>query len=145
VSLFKTESESETDVSPSEYIQNVLKRKVPHDRTFGVYQDDRDGSFKIGRSNFKYKDKHVFVDGRKYKTQGLWESWTRSKPDKNAVYIQDRQAYKQIFLQSNAHRVKYNPRVRSKQTGLLNIRDSFRNCLLTRTKFLGDRFNNVSG
>jgi len=71
VPLFKSESESETDVSPSEYIQNVLKRKVPHDRTFGVYQDDRDGSFKIGLSNFKYKDKHVFVDGRKYKTQGL--------------------------------------------------------------------------
>jgi len=32
-----------------------------------VYQDDTDGSFKIGRSNFEYKDKHVFVDGKNYK------------------------------------------------------------------------------
>jgi len=75
-----------------------------------VYQDDADGSFKIGRSSFKYNDKHVFVDGRKYKvTQGLWELLTKSKPDKNAVTIQDRQAYKQILLQSNAHRVNYSP------------------------------------
>jgi len=62
--LFKMESESETDVSPmhSEHIQNVLRRKVSHDPTFGVYQDDTDGSFRIGRSSFKYNDKHVFVD-----------------------------------------------------------------------------------
>ena len=94
------ESESETDLSPmhSEYIQNVLRRKESHDPTFGVYQDDADGSFKIGRSSFKYNDKHVFVDGRKYKvTQGLWELLTKSKPDKNAVTIQDRQAYKQTL------------------------------------------------
>ena len=52
------ESESETDHSPmhSEYIQNVLRRKVSHDPTFGVYQDITDGSFKIGRSSFKYND-----------------------------------------------------------------------------------------
>ena len=51
---FKTEtidSESETDTSPfhSSYINNVLHREVSHDRTFGVYEDDTDGSFKIGR------------------------------------------------------------------------------------------------
>ena len=67
---FKTEtldSESETDSLPihSEYINNVLKRKVLHDRNFGVNQDDTDGSFKIGRSGFKFNNKHVFVDGRK--------------------------------------------------------------------------------
>jgi len=58
VPLFKTQSESETDVSPvhSEYIQNVLRRKVSHDPTFGVYQDDADGSCKIERSSFKYND-----------------------------------------------------------------------------------------
>jgi len=94
----------------SEYIQNVLRRKVSHDPTFGVYQDDTDGSFKIGRSSFKYYYKHVFVDGRKCKaTQGQWELLTKSKPDKNAVTIQDKQAYKQILLQSNAHRVNYIP------------------------------------
>jgi len=101
VPLFKTESESETDVSPmhSEYIQNVLRRKVSHEPTFGVYQDDTDGSFKTGRSSLKYNDKHVFVDGTKYKaTQGLWELLTNSKPDKNAASIQDRQSYKLILF-----------------------------------------------
>jgi len=64
-----------------------------------VYQDDTDGSFKRGRSSFKYNDKHVFVDGRKYKaTEGLWELLTKAKPDKNAVTIQDKQAYKQILF-----------------------------------------------
>jgi len=51
----------------SEYTQNVLRRKVSKGPTFGVYQDDVDGSFKIGRSNFNYNDKHVFVDGRELK------------------------------------------------------------------------------
>jgi hypothetical protein len=54
------------------YIHLVLRRKAPHDPTFGVYQDDNNGSFKIGRSSFKYDDQHVFVDGKKYKaTPGL--------------------------------------------------------------------------
>ena len=67
VTLFKTESESETDTLPphSKYIQDVLTRKVTHDPTFGVYQDDTDGSFKIGRASFKYNNKHVFVYGKK--------------------------------------------------------------------------------
>jgi len=59
---------------------------LSHDPTFGVYQDETDGSFKIGRSSFKYKDKHVFVDGKKYKaTQGLWKLLTKSKPDKTRL------------------------------------------------------------
>jgi len=112
---FKTEtlgSESETDTLPvhSKYINNVLKRKVSHDRTYGVYQDETDGSFKIGRSGFKFNNKHVFVDGKNYKaTQGLWELLTESQPNRNLVTMQDRQAYKQILLQSNAHRVNYSP------------------------------------
>jgi len=75
-----------------------------------VYQDDTNGSFKIGSSNFKYKDNHVFVDGRKYKaTRDQWELLTTTKPYKNAVNFQDRQENKQIPLQSNAHRVNYSP------------------------------------
>ena len=68
--LFKTVSESETVSSHthSKYIHNVLNRKVSHDRTFGDYQDDTDGSFKIVRSSSKYENKHVFVDGKIYKT-----------------------------------------------------------------------------
>jgi len=68
------ESESESVISPlhSEYISNVFKRKVSNDPTFGVYQDNIDSSFKIGCLCFKYNDKHVFVDGRKYKAnEGL--------------------------------------------------------------------------
>ena len=64
--LFKTDYESETDSSPihSEYIQNVSRRKLSHETTFGVYQGDANGSLKIGRSSFKYNDTHVFVVGR---------------------------------------------------------------------------------
>ena len=51
----------------SKYIHNVLQRKVSHDPTFGVYQNDNNGSFKKGISNFKYNDKYVFVGCQKYK------------------------------------------------------------------------------
>ena len=63
---FKTESESETDTSPthSMYIHNVLTRKITHDPNFGVYHDDTGGSFKIVRSRFVYNNKHVLVDGK---------------------------------------------------------------------------------
>jgi len=63
--MFKTEPESETDVYPmySDYIQNVLRRRMLHDTTFDVYEVDVDGSFNIGSPIFKYNDKHVFVDG----------------------------------------------------------------------------------
>ena len=64
VPLFNTEmldSESETESLPvhSKYIDNALKRKGSHDPTFGVYQDDKDSSFKIGRSSFKYHNKRI--------------------------------------------------------------------------------------
>jgi len=96
---FKTEtldSESEKDSLPihSEYINNVFKRKVSHDRNFGVYQEETDGSFKIGRSGFKFNNKHVFVDGRKYKaTQGMWQLQTEANPARNSVTMQDKQTY----------------------------------------------------
>ena len=66
VPLFQTKSESESGTLPahSMYIQNVLTRKVSHNPTFGVYQDDTEGSFKIERASFKYNYKHVFVDGK---------------------------------------------------------------------------------
>jgi len=69
VPLFKRVIESETDASSahSKYIHNVLTRKVFHDPTFGVYQDDTNGAFTMGRSSFKYNDKHVFVDGKSYR------------------------------------------------------------------------------
>ena len=43
--MFITESDSETDTLPahSKYIQDVLTRKVSHDPTFGIYQDDNGG------------------------------------------------------------------------------------------------------
>ena len=89
VPLFKTERlESGTEIDSLPYIQNVLKHKTTDDPTFGGYQDDNDGSFKIRRSSFKYNDKHVFVDGKKYKAiQGLWELLTQSRPDENLVLL----------------------------------------------------------
>ena len=103
------ESESQTDTDThSKYIQNVLTRKESHDHTFGVYQDETHGCFIMGRSSFKYNDKHVFVDGKKYKTTyDVWELPTQSRPEINLVFNQHKKAYKQITLQSNAHRVKY--------------------------------------
>jgi len=104
------ELENNSQTVHSNYIHNVFRRKLSHDPTFGVYQNDTNGSFKIGRSSFKYTHKHVFVDGKKYKaTQSLWKLLTKSKHDKNAVTFQDKQTYKQILLQSNAHRVNYSP------------------------------------
>ena len=75
-----------------------------------MYEADTNCSFKIGRSRFKYNHKHVFEDGKKYKaTPGMWELLTKSKPDRHLVSVQDKQAYKQILLQFNAHRVNYKP------------------------------------
>jgi hypothetical protein len=93
VPLFKAESQSSTDTPPthSKYIHSVLTRKVSRDPTFGVYQDDTDVSFEIGRSSYKYNNKHVFVDGKRFMaTQGLSELLTLSRPDKNVVTYQDR-------------------------------------------------------
>jgi hypothetical protein len=93
----------------------VLRRKLSHDPTIGVYEDETDGSFKIGRSSFKYTDKHVFVEGRNYETtEGLWELLTKYKPDKNAVTFQDKQAYTQILI--SQMRIVTVPQVRSKRT-----------------------------
>ena len=88
-----------------------------------MYQDETDGSFKIGRSGFKFNNKHVFVDGRKYEaTQGLWELLTEVNPDRNSVTMQDRQTYKQILIQSNAHRVSYSPSGKIKASKSLKYR-----------------------
>ena len=75
----------------------------------------------------------MFVDGKKYKaTQGLWELITKSKPDRNVVSMQEKQAYKQIILQSIAHRVKYSPSRNIKANKSLNIRRLFLSPLLTK-------------
>jgi len=97
---FKLESELETNSQPvhSKYILNVLRRKLSHNPTFGVYQNETDGSFKIGSSTFKYTDKNMLVDDRMYNaTQGLWELLTKSKPDKNVVTFQDRHISKYSY------------------------------------------------
>ena len=116
--VFKSEtaqSGSETDVSDaspvhSKYIHSVLRRKVSHDPTFRVYQDDTDCSFIIGKSNFKCNVKYIFVDNKNYKvTQDLWDFQTKSRSDKNMVTLQNKQTYKQILPQSNVHRVNYSP------------------------------------
>jgi hypothetical protein len=118
VPLFETqslESDSEADFLPmhSKCIHNVLTRKLSHNSNFGVYQDDKDGSFNLRRSGSTYNNKDVFVDSKNYKAnQGLWELLAKSKLDKNLVTLQDRQAYKQILFQSNGHRVNYSPKGR---------------------------------
>jgi len=50
------------------------------------------------------------------------ELLTKSKSDKNAVTFQDRQGYKQILLQSNAHMVNYSPAGKIKANKCLKYR-----------------------
>ena len=123
------------------YIHNVLTRKVSHDPAFGVYRDDTDGSFNIGWSSFKYKNKHLFVDGKRYKaTQVLWELLTETRPDKNVITHQYRQEYRQIMVQSNVHRVNYSLSSKIKANkGLKYTRATFRNSLKTQRTCLGNR------
>jgi len=67
--------------------------------------------------------KHVFIDGRKYKaTQGTWELLTEANPDRNSVTMQDKQIYKQILIQSNAHRFIYSPSRKIKASKSLKYR-----------------------
>jgi hypothetical protein len=116
------------------YIHIVLTRKVSHDPTFRVYENDTDGSFKIWRSSFKYNDKHVFVGGKSYKaTQDPWELLTQSRPDKNLFIHQDWQSYKRIILQPNVHRVNYSPSGKIKTNKDLNS-TRFISQLFTKTK-----------
>jgi hypothetical protein len=104
----------------------VLRRKLSRDPTFGVYQNDTDGSFKIGRSNFKYNYKHVFVYGRKYKAiQGFWELLTKSKSDKKAVNFQDRHINKYSYSLTCTELIIV-PQVKSKRTKASSIRALFR-------------------
>ena len=148
--LFKTqslESESETDSLPmhSKYIDNVLTRTLSHDSSFGVYQDDKDGSFKIWRSRFTYYNKDVFVDGKNYRApQGLWQLLAKSKPDKNLVTFPDRQAYKKIYSSLIRIEIIIDPQAGSEQIKALNIHGLFRECLRI-VKYLGNRYNNAFG
>jgi hypothetical protein len=116
VPVFNTETVDNLKLSGSvspvhtKYIKGVLKRKVSHDPTFGVYQNNDDGSFKTGSSKLKFSNKHVFVDGKWFKaTRGLWELLTKPRPDKNSITHRDKLAYKQVLLHSNEHKVNFNP------------------------------------
>jgi hypothetical protein len=52
-------------------MEGARRRAVSHVPTFGVYQAE-DDSFKIGSSDFKYNNTHVFVDNKSYRaTPGL--------------------------------------------------------------------------
>ena len=78
------------------------------------------------------------MDGKNYKaTQGLWELLTQSRADKHQVTHQDRQAYKQVLLQSNALEQIIVLQARSKRTRALNIRGFFRSCFTHKGHALG--------
>ena len=84
----------------------------------------------------------MFVDGKKYKaTKGLWELLSPNLIETWSG-MQDKQAYKQILLQSNVHRVNYTPSGKIKAKRALNIHGLFHNCLRTQRQFLGNRYNN---
>jgi hypothetical protein len=143
--LFKTEtlqSESETNSLPMhlKYIHNVLKREVSHGPTFGVYKDNTDGSFKIGRLSFVYNDKHVFVDGKKYKAmQDPWELLTKCH---NLTKLGHSKTGKHINIyNSRLMRIVIVPHKRAAQSKALNIRGLLCDCLLTHpnVRYVGNR------
>ena len=75
------------------------------------------------------------MDDKRYKLiQGLWEILTQSRPDINAVTIQDKLAHKQLLLQSNAHTVNYSPTAKIKA-----------NKGLKYTRFISQIFRNTKG
>jgi hypothetical protein len=113
------ESGSETDSGPvhSLYIHYVLRRKAPHDPTFGVYQHDTGGSFKIGRSGIKYNDQRVSVDGkstRQHQVSGnfwrihLIKPWALLKTNKpiNEYYYSLMRIELIIVLQARSEQTK---------------------------------------
>ena len=91
---------------------------------------------------FKYYDKQLFADGIKYKAlQVPWEFQRNCKLNKNVATIQGREAYKQIFLQSNAHRINYSPTDKIKANKVLKYKRSISQQFTDKTNCLGNRKN----
>ena len=136
--LFKPESlDTESDSLPvhSNYINVVLRRKVSHDPTFGVYQDDIDGSFKIGRSSFKYNNTHVFVDGKLITQRQVCGNY-KSKPDRNLVSVQDKHINKYPYSLMLIELITVS-QLRTKPLMVLNIHGLFSNSSLSQRNALG--------
>jgi len=66
----------------------------------------------------------VFVDGIMYNA-------TKSKPLRDLVSVEEKQAYKQILLQSNSHRVNYSPSGKIKANKCLKYTRFISHLLLT--------------
>ena len=94
---------------------------------------------------FQYNDKHVFVDWKSIRQCQVWELLSKCKPDRNFASVQDKESYKQILLQSNAHGVNYSTSGKIKANEGLKFMRFFRNLSLTQKNYLGNRYSNVLG
>lgn len=101
---FKTlESES----SPTRNISSwSLSSEVYNDVPFGIYNEH--GKLKMGSSNVEINEKFIIVANRKYKrTLGLEELLLKKTPNLTLVDQDDTRNYKQMLIDTNAHRRDY--------------------------------------
>lgn len=103
---FKTlESDSSLlkDISSWSLSSEVFKN-IP----FGIRNEN--GKLKMGSSNIQINENFIIVANRKYKrTSGLEELIMKKIPDLTRVKQDDTHNYKQILLDTNAHRRDYDP------------------------------------
>jgi hypothetical protein len=100
---------------------------------------------KIGHSNFKYEDKHVFEDCRNYKAiQGLWELLTKSKPDKmRSLFRTDKHINK--YSCSLTSRELISPRRKTKTNKGLKYKQFISQLFNDKNQVLGNRYINYCG
>lgn len=102
-SIPSTSSPSKSSLSWS------LSSEIIHDVPFGLRWER--GKLMMGKMRVYDKDEYINIGGNNYKkTPGLMELLTQNTPDLNIVNENDKQIYKHILTETNAHRRDFNPK-----------------------------------
>lgn len=93
--------------SPNQYISMILNHKPGLDSTYGVRFFD--GDLLLGNSNIDFNEENsIVINNKTYSsTQGLLELLFKKIPNKKIYSEQDLQIYKEIGLETNLFRRKY--------------------------------------
>lgn len=99
----------ESEPSPLKNISSwSLSSHIMKEIPFGIRSEN--GKLKMGSSDVKLNENFVIVGNQKYKrTLGLDELVMKKAPDLTCVKQDDVHNYKQILLDTNAHRRDYDP------------------------------------
>lgn len=93
------------------HVQSMFTNEQYRDNVFGPYFSN-DNKLKLGSQFLDFdKDDNIIIGAQKYPgSPGLFQLIFKSDPT-NFPFItsQDREIYKQILYQTNAHRLKYSP------------------------------------